>query len=82
MSQSVHVSAVQRLKEVLDVLREGETTKGPTEHTVTQSVVTGAAALLGAFLGQSFNCKLYPISSLDIVQSKLEVIVGSELIPY
>ena len=52
MSCSVSIPVIQRLKDILDILGEDEVTKVPAQHTLTQSVITSAAALLGAFLGE------------------------------
>ena len=52
MSCSVSIPVIQRLKDILDILGEDEVTNGPAQHTLTQSVITSAAALLGAFLGE------------------------------
>ena len=48
---AVGMAAIQRLKDVLDILTGDEVTKGPAKHTMTQSVIAVSATLLGAIVG-------------------------------
>ena len=48
---AVGMAAIQRLKDVLDILTADEVTKGPAKHTMTQSVIAVSATLLGAIVG-------------------------------
>ena len=46
------VSATQYLKSVIDILMEYEETQDSTKWTVTQTLIVGGSALVGALLGE------------------------------
>ena len=52
MLNSINVTVVQRIKDVLDILYKDELAKESTKQTATQSVITGSAAMLGAIIGR------------------------------
>ncbi|KAL5257364.1 hypothetical protein ACHWQZ_G012336 [Mnemiopsis leidyi] len=51
MLSSINVTVVQRIKDVLDILYKDDLAKESTKQTVTQSIITGSAAMLGAIIG-------------------------------
>ena len=52
MLSSINVTLVQRIKDILDILYKDEVAKESAKQTVTQSVITGSAAMLGAIIGR------------------------------